>query len=75
MADSERKISSDMQTYWTNYAKTGDPNGAGLRAWPKYDTKVRRYLEFSDGGPVEKESLRGAFCQLWTDFLNQKIAN
>ncbi len=75
VAGSERKISDGMQTYWTNYAKTGDPNGAGLPAWPKYDTKARRYLEFTDDGPVEKENLRGAFCRLWTDFLNQKIAN
>jgi len=63
-----------MQTNWTNYAKTGDPNGAGLSPWPKFDTKARRYLD-TDSGPVEKENLRGAFCQLWTDFLNQKITN
>ena len=72
---SESKISNDMQSYWTNYAKSGDPNGAGLPAWPKYDTRARRYLEFTDDGPVSKESLCGAFCQLWTDLLNTKIAN
>jgi len=25
-----------MQKYWSNFAKSGNPNGAGLPDWPPY---------------------------------------
>ena len=29
-------ISKTIMTYWTNFAKTGNPNGAGQPTWPAY---------------------------------------
>ena len=29
----DREVSNTMRTYWTNFAKYGDPNGSGMPAW------------------------------------------
>jgi para-nitrobenzyl esterase len=41
----DRQLARELVGYWTNFAKTGDPNGEGLAAWPAFDgtkANVRR---------------------------------
>jgi len=32
----DRRLADVMSSYWTNFAKTGTPNGEGLPQWPAY---------------------------------------
>jgi para-nitrobenzyl esterase len=51
--DKDRAMAQVVHTYFANFAKTGDPNGAGLPAWPKYDPAKSDLMNFTlDNGPV-----------------------
>nr|MBO2515068.1 carboxylesterase [Gammaproteobacteria bacterium] len=41
-------MSELLMGYWVNFAKTGDPNGPGLPAWPAFDADEQRVLVFDE---------------------------
>lgn len=59
-----RPLIDAIMSYWTNFAKTGNPNGGGLMEWPGYEAEKKQrmfldlpqYVEPTDN--VEK-------CEFW----------
>jgi len=44
----EQALSLRMERYWTNFAKTGDPNETGLPVWPLYEPNKAEFLILDD---------------------------
>jgi para-nitrobenzyl esterase len=66
VADTDRKIARQMNTYWANFAKTGDPNGAGLPRWPAMTLEKDETLEFTlNDGPVARVNFKAEKMKFW----------
>jgi para-nitrobenzyl esterase len=66
--DADRRLSANIQAYWTNFARTGNPNGPGLPKWPGYDQKGKDYLVFSAAAEISvKQDERGPYCDLFRE--------
>jgi para-nitrobenzyl esterase len=46
--NTDQEFSDIMTTYWTNFAKTGDPNGGSLPKWQPYNSVDDSALELGD---------------------------
>ncbi|XP_006834969.1 PREDICTED: bile salt-activated lipase [Chrysochloris asiatica] len=67
----DKTVSKAMIAYWTNFARTGDPNmghSAVPTHWDPYTTEKDNYLEINkkiDGNSM-KQHLRTNYLQYWT---------
>jgi para-nitrobenzyl esterase len=50
IADKDKEVAKMMNMYWTNFAKTGNPNGSGLPNWPVFNSSKDEIIEFQADG-------------------------
>lgn len=47
-AATDRTVSDEISSYWVNFAKKGDPNGAGLPQWPAFTNTSAQVMNLDD---------------------------
>lgn len=61
IAPEDSAVAKMMNTYWANFAKTGNPNGNGLSNWSVYNSTNDEILEIKpDGSAVSEADSRKA---------------
>lgn len=69
----EKELARIMNTYWANFAKTGNPNGKGVPVWPLYETQKEEILDVElDGKVVGKSDPRKARFDVIEKAFKQK---
>ena len=48
----DEKVAEEANSYWANFAKTGNPNGPGVPRWPRYNSSKDVLMNFTENGPV-----------------------
>ncbi len=78
-------LSQTMQGYWTNFARTGNPNGKGLPEWPRYagtqasghasgQARGLELMHFTAEGKAEAQPMRmRKACVLYRKHMEQGV--
>ncbi|HZF28364.1 MAG TPA: carboxylesterase family protein [Gammaproteobacteria bacterium] len=72
--DVDQKLADTMSSYWANFARSGDPNGPGLPAWPAYrDAATGKAQVLGDSVATETESHPAAATLAFFDSAYQQL--
>lgn len=63
-----------LQTYWTNFAKAGNPNAPGLPTWPAWSDEKKEFLVINqDASVTAQRNFPPLFSSLGANELKQRF--
>jgi para-nitrobenzyl esterase len=66
----EKALGLTMRRYWTNFAKSGNPNRTGLPAWPKFSRASDLVMSMNLPKPAPMDTFRSDHqCDFWNSAL------
>ena len=72
--ESDKKLGQTMLSYWTNFAKSGNPNAEGLPTWSLYNKTDSKIMELGKNvGPI-----KDPYSELYPiidDYIDYRLAN
>ena len=70
----DASLSELLQTYWTNFAKTGNPNASGLPNWPAWSDEKSEFLVVNrDASVTAQRDFPPLFSSLKANELKQSF--
>jgi para-nitrobenzyl esterase len=69
----DQRLADVMSSYWANFAATGDPNGAGLPAWPPYADSTSPVMQLGERigtQPIPKPAQMAFFAKDIAEWLD-----
>uniref|UniRef100_P37136-2 Isoform H of Acetylcholinesterase n=1 Tax=Rattus norvegicus TaxID=10116 RepID=P37136-2 len=73
----ERIFAQRLMQYWTNFARTGDPNDprdSKSPRWPPYTTAAQQYVSLNLKPLEVRRGLRAQTCAFWNRFLPKLLS-
>jgi len=68
--EAQQKLSKDMIRYWTQFAKSGDPNSSSVPFWRQYDATTDEFQSLVPPSPMpEFQFARDHKCDFWAYLL------